>query len=196
MRLYLPAEWTSDFQRLGKAGVPEDVTFKTKRDIALELLERALDWGVKRQLFLVDCGYGNDIDFCEELTRRGLPYIVGIRGDSVVWPPEFDPPPLPPKPAGMSRPARTRYRYGEAKPVAAQKLAADLPPTAWKSVRWGEGSKGLPGPGCMSSAIRSSSRISWGWSWMGVAVSRNMRCHDPGRSAWRGESREPLQATD
>ncbi|WXH27283.1 hypothetical protein WA016_01199 [Myxococcus stipitatus] len=142
MRLYLPAEWTADSKRLSKAGVPEDVKFKTKRDVALELIERALNWGVKRRLFLADCGYGNDIGFREELTRRGLPYSVGIRGDSVVWPPGFELPPIPPKPAGMSGPARTRYRYGEAKPVAAQKLAADLPPTSWMSLSWGEGPKG------------------------------------------------------
>ncbi len=142
MRLYLPAEWTSAPERLRKAGVPEDVSFETKGAIALGLLERALDWGVKPRLFLADAGYGNEVEFREALTRRGLPYIVGIRGDSVLWPPGFEPPPIPQKPAGMSGPARTRYRYGEAKPIAAQKLAAGLPPTAWKSVSWGEGAKG------------------------------------------------------
>ncbi|AKQ65125.1 Mobile element protein [Myxococcus hansupus] len=142
MRLYLPAEWTSAPERLHKAGVPEDVSFETKRDIALGLLARALGWGVRPRLFLADSGYGNEVEFREELTRRGLPYIVGIRGDSVLWPPGFAPPPIPPKSEGMSGPARTRYRYGDAKPIAAQKLAADLPPTAWKSVNWGEGAKG------------------------------------------------------
>ena len=142
MRLYLPAEWTSDTKRLRKAGVPEDVTFQTKRDIALELIDRAMNWGVKSRLFLADSGYGNEVEFREELTRRGMRYIVGIRGDSVVWPPGFEPPPIPPKPAGMSGPARTRYRYGEAKPVAVEKLAASLPKTSWKSVRWREGTKG------------------------------------------------------
>jgi SRSO17 transposase len=82
MRLYLPAEWTSDTKRLRKAGVPEDVSFKTKRDIALELIERALDWGVKPRLFLADSGHGNEVEFREELTRRGMPYIVGIRGEA------------------------------------------------------------------------------------------------------------------
>ncbi|MCP3167929.1 IS701 family transposase [Myxococcus qinghaiensis] len=143
MQLYLPAEWTSDTPRMRKAGVPEDVAFKTKHDIALELIGRALDWGVKPRLFLADCGYGNDVKFREELTRRGLPYIVGIRGDSVVWPPGFQPPPIPPKPAGMSGPVRSRYRYGESKPVAVEKLAAGLPKAFWKHVNWREGAKGM-----------------------------------------------------
>ncbi|WP_420715324.1 transposase [Myxococcus sp. MISCRS1] len=59
---------------------------------------------MKQRLFLADCGYGNDVKLLKELTRRGLPYIVGIRGDSVVWPPGFEPPPILPKPAGMSGP--------------------------------------------------------------------------------------------
>jgi SRSO17 transposase len=142
MRLYLPAEWTADPERLRKAGVPEDVSFETKRDIALRLLEHALGWGVKRHLVLADSGYGNEVEFRAELTRRGLPYIVGIQGDCVVWPPGFVVPPIAPKPPGTRGPARTRYRYGEAKPVAVEKLAADLPKTAWKWVNWREGSKG------------------------------------------------------
>ncbi|RKH37135.1 transposase [Corallococcus sicarius] len=44
MRLYLPAEWTFAPERLRKARVPEDVSFETKRDIALGLLGRALGW--------------------------------------------------------------------------------------------------------------------------------------------------------
>lgn len=36
----------------------------------------------------------------------------------------------------------THYRDGDSKPIAAQKPSADLPPTAWKSVSWGDGAKG------------------------------------------------------
>ncbi|NOK13724.1 IS701 family transposase [Corallococcus exercitus] len=162
MRMYLPAEWTSDTKRLRKVGVPQDVSFETKREIALGLLERALAWGVKPRLLLADSGYGNEVEFRDELTRRGLPYIVGIRGDSVVWPPGFEPPPIPAKPARMSGPARTRYRYGEAKPLAVEKLAEGLPRTDWKSVHWREGAKGSRSSRFAALRLRTAHRHSLG----------------------------------
>jgi SRSO17 transposase len=40
-RLYLPQEWLDDRDRLRKAGVPEDIGFQTKHEIALEQLRAA-----------------------------------------------------------------------------------------------------------------------------------------------------------
>ncbi|WP_140797694.1 transposase [Myxococcus xanthus] len=113
---------------------------------------------MKPRLFLADSGYGIEVEFREELTRGGLPYVVGIRGDCVVWPPGFAPPPIPPKPVGMSGPARTRYRYGEAKPVAVEKLAAGLPRTAWTSVSWREGAKGARSSRFAALRVRTAHR--------------------------------------
>ena len=47
-RLYLPQEWAQDRDRLRKAGVPEDIGFKTKHEIALDQLHWACAVGLPR----------------------------------------------------------------------------------------------------------------------------------------------------
>src|SRR5512146_1498537 len=52
MRLYLPQEWTSDRVRCRQAGVPDDVSFLRKWEIALALLDDADRWGIAKRLLL------------------------------------------------------------------------------------------------------------------------------------------------
>src|SRR6202158_304246 len=59
-RLYLPKAWAEDAGSRGKAGVPEDVTFKTKPEIALEQIHWACEAGLPGSMVLVDAGYGHD----------------------------------------------------------------------------------------------------------------------------------------
>jgi SRSO17 transposase len=63
LRLYLPEAWTGDRARCRAAGVPEDIEFKTKWQIALELLDQALSWGLEKMPVLADAGYGEITDF-------------------------------------------------------------------------------------------------------------------------------------
>src|SRR6202047_2402136 len=57
-RLYLPKEWAGDEERRRRAGVPGDVTFLTKPQIALEQIAKALKDGVPPGVVLMDAGYG------------------------------------------------------------------------------------------------------------------------------------------
>src|ERR1700677_170400 len=59
-RLYLPEDWAGDDQRRRKAGVPEEVGFKTKPEIALEQIAAACKAGLPRGVVLMDAGYGNN----------------------------------------------------------------------------------------------------------------------------------------
>src|SRR6202167_19915 len=59
-RLYLPEDWAGDDQRRRKAGVPEEVSFKTKPEIALEQITAACKAGLPRGVVLMDAGYGNN----------------------------------------------------------------------------------------------------------------------------------------
>jgi SRSO17 transposase len=59
-RLYLPKEWADDVTRRAIAGVPDDVRFQTKPEIALQQVRQALADGVPPGVALIDPAYGND----------------------------------------------------------------------------------------------------------------------------------------
>src|SRR5436190_4636517 len=94
-RLYLPQEWTNDRDRLRKAGVPEDIDFKTKHEIALEQLRWACEAGLPRGVGLLDAGYGNNSNLRADITTLGLAYVAGILSNTTVW--AEGTAPLPPK---------------------------------------------------------------------------------------------------
>ena len=102
-RLYLPEGWANDPARRAKAGVPEDVVFRTKPEIALDQIRTALSAGVPSGVVLADAGYGVDTAFRSGLTAMGLSYIVGIQSSTSLWPPGMEP--LPPKAVERARPA-------------------------------------------------------------------------------------------
>ncbi|NSW91534.1 MAG: IS701 family transposase [Firmicutes bacterium] len=77
-RLYLPESWTSDIRRMKKAKVPEEVSFKTKPQIALELLDQANQLGVKHNIILGDSFYGRNNTFIEGLEARGETYALSV----------------------------------------------------------------------------------------------------------------------
>jgi SRSO17 transposase len=57
-RLYLPEAWASDAARRKKAGVPEEIGFQTKPEIALDRIRAACAAGLPRGVALMDAGYG------------------------------------------------------------------------------------------------------------------------------------------
>jgi SRSO17 transposase len=85
-RLYLPESWTKNRERCRAAGVPEEVTFATKPQIALELIAAALADGVPRAPVLGDYTYGINGEFRDGLRRLGLEFFLQIDlGQLVGW---------------------------------------------------------------------------------------------------------------
>jgi SRSO17 transposase len=119
--LYVPQEWCDDPERRAAAGLPVDVGFRTKPQLARAMLERALDAGVPAAWVTADEVYGNDYAFRHALEERGQAYVVAVKRTQTVstWPP-----------------------YGTIGQAKADALVAALPPAAWQRLSCGDGAQG------------------------------------------------------
>jgi SRSO17 transposase len=160
LQLYLPESWARDMARRQKTGVPDNLQFKTKPQIALDQIRQAIADGVSKGVALADAGYGNDTGFRTGLTELGLAYVVGVQGSTAVWAPGTAPKPAKPW-SGQGRPPKLLRRDGKVKPVKASDLAKALPRKAWKMVRWREGSNGYLLSRFAAVRIRPSHRDTW-----------------------------------
>lgn len=86
-RLYLPESWIQDRKRCRQVGVPEEVSFATKPQIALELMAGALADGVPAAPVLGDFVYGINGAFRDGLRKLGLEFFLQIdQGQLSGWP--------------------------------------------------------------------------------------------------------------
>jgi len=83
--LYLPREWAGDADRRAEAGVPTDVAFATKPQLAKRLLGRAFAAGVRAAWVTADEVYGCDSSLRRWLEERGQPYVLAVRSDQRLW---------------------------------------------------------------------------------------------------------------
>jgi SRSO17 transposase len=114
--LYLPKSWTDDPQRCRAVGVPEQVGFATKPELARGMLARALDAGVPAGWVTGDEVYGNSPGLRAELVARGVGYVLAVACDS-------------------------RVRFGGTS-HRADELLKRVPVRAWQCISAGTGAKG------------------------------------------------------
>jgi SRSO17 transposase len=139
-RLYLPEVWIKDRKRRKKTGVPEEVQFQTKPEIALEQIRQARERGLPQGVALADAGYGNDTGFRMALTKMEVVYVMGIQSTVTVWRPGEGPKPAPGY-QGTGRPRKLLQRDPKNQPVSAKQCALSLPADVWKKVSWRQGVK-------------------------------------------------------
>ena len=138
-RLYLPREWADDAARCKKVGVPEEVRFATKGELAWRQIEAALEAGYPRGTVLADAGYGDETAWREKLAAHGLAYAVGVRPATTVWWGAHRPAAVPAKAGGVSRPQSRIKRDAAHQPVAIADLARALPAGSYRMVTWRQG---------------------------------------------------------
>lgn len=137
-RLYLPESWASDAGRRKKAGVPDNIVFKTKPEIALDQIKATIKAGVPEGAVLADAAYGNDHGFRSAITAEGLCYVMGVLSTTSVWPPGALP--LAAKEwSGRGRPASRLRRDETHRPVSVKALAMSVQARSFKKVTWREG---------------------------------------------------------
>jgi SRSO17 transposase len=83
--LYLPQTWTEDGVRRREAHIPEHVGFRTKPELAIEMIRRAVADEMPRGPVLADTAYGDSSEFRKELRRLGLDYAVAVSSHTKVW---------------------------------------------------------------------------------------------------------------
>jgi SRSO17 transposase len=138
-RLFLPESWVEDSERCKTAGVPDDLPFQTKIELAIDQLDHALKIGVRSHVVLADAGYGDSHDFRVALDKRERRYVVGVFGKLVVWPPGARPK-IPPKrnPSLGGQPRKTHVDPHHP-PISITELAPKL---RYQHVTWREGARG------------------------------------------------------
>ena len=121
--LYMPRSWTNNATRRKKARVPDALVFKTKPELALDLITRAVEDKIPGDIVLVDAAYGGSSDFRNTVRMFGLDLGVAIGASTKVW--LLD---------------KIDRRHGE--PLSAQDLGAQLGPSAFRRLTWRVGPGG------------------------------------------------------
>ena len=138
-RLYLPQHWADDPVRRSTAGVPAEVTFQTKPEIALQQMRQAHADGLPAAVALMDPAYGNNAALRAGISELGQPYVAGILPTTAVWRPGEAALPAPAW-SGRGRPPSRLQRDEVHQPVSAKALAVELDAKAWQQIAWREGS--------------------------------------------------------
>jgi len=159
-QLYLPETWANDKERRKQAGVPQEISFQTKPNIALAQIRSLVNEDVPRGVVLADAAYGDDGEFREGLVSLNLSYAVGIKSTTTLWPPGITP--LPPRPKGkMGRPPRLLRRDKQHQPLTAKELALCLSATDLRRVSWREGTNGMMHSRFAALRVRAAHRDYW-----------------------------------
>ena len=140
--LYLPREWCDDPERRRKAKIPDEVEFKTKPELGVELIERAAGWEIGAAPVLGDCAYGDKTELRARLDAAGREYVLAVSPDTTVFAPDtvFEVP--EPRQSGKGR-QKTRARP-DRKPEQVGELIAGLDGGQFQTVTFRDGPEDTP----------------------------------------------------
>lgn len=138
-RLYLPKEWTGDRARCKNAGVPGDVGFKTKSQLALDIIRHTRSLGIRYAWVGVDGGYGKEPQFLNTLDVEDEQFVADVHKDQTIY--LEDPAPYIPQRHTSKGRAPSRYRTDVPK-ITVAKWAASQSEDAWQRITIRDSTKG------------------------------------------------------
>lgn len=141
-RLYLPKEWLEDAARAEEVKLPPGTVYRSKTELALEVIDQALAWELPALPVLADSFYGNDFGFRQALRERHLQYAVQVEPSTVVWTADPNLPVHKPQKKRTGRPRQYPPPEALPRPQSLQAVVEALPEAAWRTVAWREGSRG------------------------------------------------------
>jgi len=136
--LYLPRQWAKDRARRSKVGVPRGVRFRTKPELALEMIERAAAGPLSIRWVRCDDGYGRDGGFRESVADLGLLFVCEVPSDQFVW---TELPTLPERSGPQMGRPRTRAHMAPGAPKSrkVRELVEEI--ESWQHIEVREGTK-------------------------------------------------------
>jgi SRSO17 transposase len=136
-RLFLPAAWDQDAERRARAKIPDGVRHVPKWQLALDVVDELIAWGLERRVVQADGGYGDITAFRVGLEQRELSYVVQVKGVTSAQPADA----VPVTPAYQGRGRRPVARYPQA-PMSLRELVLAAGRDAARPVTWREGDRG------------------------------------------------------
>jgi SRSO17 transposase len=133
-QLYLPDEWAKNKELRNECEVPENVRFRTKAEIGLDMILNARKNGVPFGWIGMDCFYGEQPWLREKLDAEDLIFVADIPRDTRVWlsRPKIG---IPERNGKQGRhPIRKKVLDGEPAPTEVQKIKDQIDPAQWRQV--------------------------------------------------------------
>ena len=118
--LYLPQAWADDEERRREAGVPEEVAFRTKPQLARGMLERTVESGVPFGWVAGDVVYGSDRKLRRWLEQREIPHVLAVKRNEKLW----------------------AWTEEGPRQVRADRMASQVEESGWIRLSAGDGTKG------------------------------------------------------
>lgn len=139
-RLYLPREWVQDPQRCLKAGVPEqDIVYKSKAELAFEMVVGARQNGVRFSWVGMDGGYGKEPAFLRRLEENGEIFVADVHKDQQIY--VENPHPCVPERRGNRGKKPTQLK-AQSESQRVDEWVKAQPEEAWQLVKVRPGTKG------------------------------------------------------
>lgn len=132
-KIYLPEEWCRDKERREEAGVPENVVFRTKPELGLEMIRTAVKEQIPFQWVGGDSVYGDNPTFVQGVRELKKWYVLDVSSEARVW--LSQPKMSQPGPRGADPKPMT-------KPISVAEAIAQLPPSVYRLITVSEGSQG------------------------------------------------------